>query len=68
MPTDMRTRLTGVVSGSPGCRRRRSSWDSTPPRLVEFDHTRVPEASSSASAAPSVAPATSIETIAPQPG
>src|SRR6478752_6874136 len=33
MPTESRNRLTGTCSGSEGWRRRRSSWDSTPPRL-----------------------------------
>ena len=34
MPTESRSRSSGTVSGSAGCRRRRSICDSTPPRLV----------------------------------
>ena len=52
------------MSGSLACRRRRSSVDSTPPRLVACTQSRVRPASRSAAAAP---PASSIATIAPKP-
>ena len=40
MPNDRRTSPSGTVALSSGQRRRRSSRDSTPPRLVAWVHTR----------------------------
>ena len=40
MPTDSRTRPSGMVAGSVFQRRRRSNVDSTPPRLVACTHSR----------------------------
>ncbi len=65
MPTESRSSSSGTAGGSAGCRRRRSIWDSTPPRLVEWVHSRVAAATCSAPSAP---PGTSIDTIAPNPG
>ncbi len=52
MPTDSRTRSSGTVAGSLPCRRRRSSIDSTPPRLVAGTHSRTASTSASAAASP----------------
>ena len=65
MPTDIRTRPSGIVAGSVFQRRRRSKVDSTPPRLVACTHSVVLWVSRSAASAPW---ASTIETIAPKPG
>ena len=65
MPTESRIRFSGTLTGSLGMRRRRSSWLSTPPRLVECTHTRVAAQTRSA---PSSPPATSMATMPPHPG
>ena len=52
MPTDSRTRPSGMVAGSAFQRRRRSKVDSTPPRLVACTHSRVVWVSRSAASAP----------------
>ena len=76
MPTDIRIRFGGVVSGSLGWRRRRSHCDSTPkefgppnayepPSDVEWLTSRV---AAQARCAASASPATSMASIAPNPG
>ena len=66
MPTESRIRFSGTLPARSGMRRRRSSWLSTPPRLVECTQTRVAAQTRSAASAP---PATSIDDdAAPNPG
>ena len=48
MPTESRTRPSGMVVGSDFQRRRRSNVDSTPPRLVACTHSAVERTSRSA--------------------
>ena len=64
MPTDSRTRPSGMVAGSDFQRRRRSKVDSTPPRLVAWTHSAVARTSRSARSAVG----STIETMPPRPG